>query len=62
MGQRVTYIDVPKNADVSANIQLPRINHPGREADHSLRSIAEDKNAWSYTSIPRIRLHSVVLN
>jgi hypothetical protein len=26
------------------------VNRPGREADHSLLSSAEVKNAWSYTS------------
>jgi len=34
----------------------------GGEADHSLPSIARSKNAWSYTSPPPIRLHSVVLS
>jgi hypothetical protein len=33
-----------------------------READHSLPSSAEVKNAWSYTCIPPIRLHGVVLS
>jgi len=28
------------------------IKRPGREADHSPTSSAEDKNAWSYTSTP----------
>jgi hypothetical protein len=32
----------------------------GREADHSLPSSAEVKNAWSYTSIPLIPLNGVV--
>jgi hypothetical protein len=34
----------------------------GREADHSLPSSSEVKNAWSYTSTPPIRLHGVVLS
>jgi len=38
------------------------IKRPGREADHSPPSSAEDKNAWSYTSSPSIRLHGVVLS
>jgi hypothetical protein len=38
------------------------VKRPGREADHSLPSSAEVKNAWSYTSIPPIRLHGVVLS
>jgi hypothetical protein len=29
------------------------VKWPGREADHSLLSSAEVKNAWSYTSIPQ---------
>jgi hypothetical protein len=28
------------------------VNWPGREADHSLPSSAEVKNAWSYTFTP----------
>jgi hypothetical protein len=34
----------------------------GRDADHSPPSNAEVKNSWSYTFIPLIRLHGVVLN
>jgi hypothetical protein len=34
----------------------------GREAEHLPPPSAEVKIAWSYTSIPPIRLHSVVLN
>jgi hypothetical protein len=33
----------------------------GHEADHSLPSCAEVKDAWSYTSSPPICLHGVVL-
>jgi hypothetical protein len=33
-----------------------------READHSISSSAEVKNAWSYTSIFLTRLHGVVLS
>jgi hypothetical protein len=29
------------------------VKRPGREADHSLPSSAEVKNAWSYTSTPQ---------
>jgi hypothetical protein len=36
------------------------VKRPGREADHSPPSSAE--NEWSYTSIPPIRLHGVVLS
>jgi hypothetical protein len=35
---------------------------PAREADHSLPCSAKVKNAWSYTSIPPIRLHGMVLS
>jgi hypothetical protein len=35
------------------------IKQPGREADHSPPSIAEVKDAWSYTFTPPIRLHVV---
>jgi hypothetical protein len=38
------------------------VKQPGREADHSLPSSAEIKNAWSYTSTLPIRLHGVVLS
>jgi hypothetical protein len=38
------------------------LKRPGRETDHSPLSSAEVKNAWSYTSSPRIRLHGVVLS
>jgi hypothetical protein len=36
------------------------IKWPGSEADHSLSSSAEIKNAYSYTSTAPIRLHGVV--
>jgi hypothetical protein len=38
------------------------VMRPGREAGHSPPSSAEVKNAWSYTSIPPIRLHGVVFS
>jgi hypothetical protein len=38
------------------------VKRPGREAEHSLPSSAEVKNAWSYTSTPPICLHGVVLS
>jgi hypothetical protein len=37
------------------------VKRSGREARHSLPSSAEAKNAWNYTSTPKIRLHGVVL-
>jgi hypothetical protein len=33
------------------------VKRPGSEADHSPPSSAEVKNAWSYTTIPPVRLH-----
>jgi hypothetical protein len=38
------------------------VKWPGREADHSLPSSAEVKNAWSYTSTPPVHLHGLVLS
>jgi hypothetical protein len=40
----------------------PGVKRAGREAEHSLPSSVEVKNAWSYTSIPPIRLHGVVFS
>jgi hypothetical protein len=42
-------------------VLTPGLKRPGRETDHSPPSSAE-VNAWSYTSVPPIRLHGVVLN
>jgi hypothetical protein len=38
------------------------VKRPGRETDQSLPSSAKVKNSCSYTSIPKIHLHGVVLN
>jgi hypothetical protein len=38
------------------------VKRPGREAYNSSPSSAEVKNAWSYTSIPPVRLHGVKLS
>jgi hypothetical protein len=35
---------------------------PGREADHSLLSSAEIKNAWLSTSVSPVRVRGVVLS
>jgi hypothetical protein len=40
----------------------PGVKWPRREADHSLPSRAEVKNAWRYTSTSLIRFYDVVLN
>jgi hypothetical protein len=37
------------------------VKRPGREADHSLPSSADVKNAWNHTSTT-VRLHGVVLS
>jgi len=37
------------------------VKQPWREADHSPPSSTEVMKAWSYTSIPTIHLHGVVL-
>jgi hypothetical protein len=37
-------------------------NWPGREADHSILSCTEVKNAWSCTTTPPIHLQGVALN
>jgi len=39
-----------------------RGSFPRREADHSLPSSSEVKNAWSFISTHPIRFHGVVLN
>jgi hypothetical protein len=39
-----------------------RVKWPGCEADHSASPSAEVKNVWSYTFIPPLCLHGVVLN
>jgi len=39
-----------------------RGSFPGCQADHCPPSSADVKNVWSYTSIPPICLHGVVLS
>jgi hypothetical protein len=51
----------PASYPTDTGRSFPGVKRPGREADHSLPSSAEVKNAWSYTSTPPIHLHSVVL-
>jgi hypothetical protein len=41
---------------------FPRVNRPGRKADHLIPSSTEVKNAWSYTSTSPVRLHDVLLS
>jgi len=40
---------------------FPGVKAAGRGADDSPPRNAEMKNAWSYTSTPKVRLHGVVL-
>jgi hypothetical protein len=51
----------PDSYPVGTRGSFPGGKAAGREADHSPLSSAEVKNAWNYTSTPRIRLHGVVL-
>jgi len=39
-----------------------KVKYMGHEADHSLPSSAEVKNAWSYVSTPLISLNGMVLS
>jgi len=41
---------------------IPAVKQSGREADHSPLASTGVKNAWSYTSIPPIRLQIMVLS
>lgn len=43
----------PRMLEMDAMGSLPGVKAVGHEADHSLLSKAEVKNAWSYTSSPR---------
>jgi hypothetical protein len=38
------------------------VKRAGREADHSPHLVPRSKNEWSYTSIPPICLHGMVLS
>jgi hypothetical protein len=38
------------------------VKQPVREVDHSPPFSVEVKNAWSYASVPPVRLHGVVLS
>jgi hypothetical protein len=43
-------------------VLFPRVKRLRCEADHLPPSSVEIKNAWSYTSTRRMRLHGVVLS
>jgi len=49
------YLHISEGA-ISLEVKLP-----GREADHSPPPSAEANNAWSYISIPSIRLPGVMI-
>jgi hypothetical protein len=52
----------PASYPMGIRCSFPEGKAAGREANHSLPSSAEVKNAQSYTSTPPVRLHGVVLN
>jgi len=52
----------PASYQTATRGSIPRGKASGHEADHSPPSSAKVKNVWSYTSIPPICLHSMVLS
>jgi hypothetical protein len=52
----------PVSYPVGTRGSFPEDKAARRKADHPPPSSAEVQNAWSYTSIPPIHLHSVVLS
>jgi hypothetical protein len=52
----------PASYPVGIRGSFPGCKAAGDEADHSPPSSTEVKNAWSYTSIPSVRLHGMVLS
>jgi hypothetical protein len=52
----------PASYPIGTRGSFPKGKVARREADHSPPSSAEVKNAWSYTSIPLICLHGMVLS
>jgi len=52
----------PTSSTTSTGCSYHGEKPPAREADHSLPSSAEVKNAWSYTSTSLMCLHGLVLN
>jgi hypothetical protein len=60
MGQNFSHFSIfqtgsgvyQKSYPIGIGLVSPKRNWLGREADHSLLSIAENKNAGAYTSIP----------
>jgi len=52
----------PTSYGMGTGNSYPGIKRPAREPNHLHPSSGEIKNAWSYTSILQIRLHSVVLS
>jgi hypothetical protein len=52
----------PASYPMGTGGSFPGGKAPGREADHSLPSSVEVKNAWNCTSTPSIRLHGVLLS
>jgi hypothetical protein len=50
----------PASHPIGTRDSFPGVKRPGREGDNSAASSAKVKNAWSYTTIPTIRLNGVV--
>jgi hypothetical protein len=59
MTQHTDVVLTANQENIALSLEVKR---PGREADHSLPSSAEVKNAWSYTSTPPIRLNGLLLS
>jgi hypothetical protein len=52
----------PASYPMSSGASFPGKNEPRSVAGYSFPSSAEIKNAWSYSSIPHIRIHGLVPN
>jgi len=52
----------PASHLIGTRVSFPGVKRQVREANHSLPTSAEIKNAWSYTSTPPIHLLGIVLS
>jgi len=52
----------PASHPVCTRNIFPGVKQPVCEANHSPTSNAKVKNVWSYTSVPPIHLHGMVIN
>jgi hypothetical protein len=48
----------PASYLIGTVVRSPGVKQPGRDADHPYPLIAEVKNAWVYTSTPRMSSYS----